>query len=157
MKNRSRHNHKDLPCAELREDDGIPPKVLAKQQQREHRHVNYHGEQLCKQVRIALGEALLCDCADPLFEDLQVVGVRMASGTTVLEATLSAPDQDTVLVREIESRLIRAEGLLRAAIGDAINRKRLPRLKVQLVPERGSQADQGPTRRRAGPLIFKLC
>ena len=96
--------------------------------------MNYHGEQLCKQVRIALGGALACDCADPAFEDLQVIEVRMASGTAVLEVVLAVPDQDAILLREIEQRLARAEGLLRAAIGSAVNRKRLPRLKFQLVP-----------------------
>ena len=60
----------DELCAQLREDDGIPPSVLAKRKQNEHRHINYHGEQLCKQVRIALGQALECDCANPVFEDL---------------------------------------------------------------------------------------
>jgi hypothetical protein len=36
----------DPLCAEPRENDGIPPSVLAKCSQQEHRHVNYHGEQL---------------------------------------------------------------------------------------------------------------
>ena len=121
-------------CAELREDDGIPPSVLAKRKQNEHRHINYHGEQLCKQVRIALGEAFTCDCADPSFADLQVHEVRMSSGTTALEVVLSAPDQDANLLAGIEQNLQRAEGLLRAAISAAINRKRLPRLKFRLIP-----------------------
>ena len=133
-KSHSTEAQADPLCAELREDDGIPPSVLAKRKQQEHRHVNYHGEQLCKQVRIALGDALVCDCADVAFEDLQVVDVRMASGTTALEVLLAIPDQDAILLREIEQRLQRAEGLLRAAIGGAINRKRLPRLKFRLVP-----------------------
>ena len=120
-------------CAQLREDDGIPPSILAKRKQQEHRHINYHGEQLCKQVRIALSEALACDCADPAFEDLQVVDVRMSSGTTVLEAILDAPQQDARLLREIETQLCSAEGLLRSSIGGAIHRKRLPRLKFRLV------------------------
>ncbi|MFT4548001.1 MAG: ribosome-binding factor A [Pseudoalteromonas tetraodonis] len=124
----------DELCAELREDDGIPPSVLAKRKQQEHRHVNYHGEQLCKQVRIALGEALACDCADPAFEDLRVIEVNMSSGTTALEVILAAPDQDATLLHDIEQRLQKAEGLLRASISNAINRKRLPRLKLLLVP-----------------------
>ena len=121
-------------CAELREDDGIPPSVLAKRKQNEHRHINYHGEQLCKQVRIALGEAFVCDCADPNFADLQVIEVRMSSGTSALEVILTAPDQDPTLLAGIEDNLQRAEGLLRAAIGAATNRKRLPRLKFRLIP-----------------------
>lgn len=124
----------DELCAELREDDGISPTVLAKRKQQEHRHVNYHGEQLCKQIRIALGEALACDCADPAFEDIQVIDVRMSSGTTALEVIAVAPRQDTSLLRDIEERLQKAEGLLRAGIAGAINRKRLPRLKFRLVP-----------------------
>ena len=124
----------DELCAELREDDGIPPSVLAKRKQQEHRHINYHGEQLCKQVRIALGEALICDCADPTFGDLQVIEVRMSSGTTALEVILVAPQQDANLLDEIEKRLQKAEGLLRAGISNAINRKRLPRLKLRLLP-----------------------
>ncbi len=123
----------DELCAQLREDDGIPPSVLAKRKQQEHRHVNYHGEQLCKQVRIALGDALACDCSDPVFEDLQVIGVRMSSGTTALEVVLCAPDQDARLLREIETQLSSAEGLLRASISGAIHRKRLPRLRFRLV------------------------
>ena len=38
-------------------------------------------------------------------------------------------------LREIERRLSTAEGLLRASIGSAIHRKRLPRLKFRLAPE----------------------
>ena len=121
-------------CAELREDDGIPPSILAKRKQQEHRHINYHGEQLCKQIRIALGEALICDCADPAFADLQVIEVSMASGTAALEVVVTAPDQDANLLREIQQHLQKAEGLLRAAIGPAINRKRLPHLKFRLLP-----------------------
>lgn len=123
----------DLPCAELREDDGLAPSVWAKRYRETHRHVNYHGEQLCKQVRIAIAEAFACHCADPCFEDLQVLEVRMASGTSVLELVLAAPDQDAVLLREIHSRLQSAEGLLRSALASAINRKRLPRLRFRLV------------------------
>jgi len=119
-------------CAEIREDDGLPPSVWAKLHKDTLRHVNYHGQQLCKQVRIALDAAFACDCADPLFEDLQVVEVSMASGVTVLEVTLTAPDQDPLLLKEIETRLRRAEGLLRASISDMIYRKRLPRLRFQL-------------------------
>jgi ribosome-binding factor A len=96
--------------------------------------VNYHGEQLCKQVRLALGEALICDCADPAFGDLMVAEVHMASGTSALEVILTAPDQDPILLEETSQRLQRAEGLLRAAVGAAINRKRVPRLKFRLVP-----------------------
>ena len=95
--------------------------------------MNYHGQQLCKQIRIAIGEALVCDCADPSFGDLQVTEVRMSSGTAALDVVLAAPDQDEILLRELEIRLQRAEGLLRAAIGDSVNRKRLPRLKFRLV------------------------
>ena len=124
----------DPLCAEWREDDGLPPSVWTKRHQTVHRHVNYHGEQLCKQVRIALAEAISCDCADPSFADLQIVDVRMASGTTALEVIVAAPPQDPILLRGIGERLQSAEGLLRAAIGASICRKRLPRLRFRLVP-----------------------
>jgi ribosome-binding factor A len=126
--------HEDPLCAKLREDDGLPPSVWAKRQRIVHRHINYHGEQLCKQVRIALADAIACDCADPSFEDLQVLDVRMKSGTSALEVIVAAPPQDPVLLSGISQRLQSAEGLLRAAIGASICRKRLPSLRFRLVP-----------------------
>lgn len=136
MKSKSRrgeHHPTDELCAHPHEEDGIPPSVLRKRRQNEHRHINYHGEQLCKQVRIALAEALICDCADPSLADLEVLQIRMASGTSVLEALVTAPDQDQQLLQQIERRLRRAEGWLRASVGDAIHRKRLPHLKFKLM------------------------
>lgn len=129
-----RQENRDL-CAEPRPEDGIPPHVLARRTRstgsvKAGRH---RLEQLCKQVRVALGEALVCDCGDPAIQKLEVVSVKPVTGSTVLQATLKSPDADLVAIEHAHRQLECASGLLRAAIASSIHRKRVPQLRFTVV------------------------
>ena len=133
MKSKKEDIH-DL-CAELRPDDGVPPKVLAKRRRsigsvKAGRH---RLEQLCKQVRIALSEAIVCDCGDPVIQNLELLSVKPVTGSSVLEVILRSPEADLEALEEAERQLKGASGLLRAVVASAIHRKRVPQLRFRVV------------------------
>lgn len=135
MKSKRQDNH-DL-CAEPRPEDGVPPHVLARRSRspgsvKAGRH---RLDQLCKQVRIALSEALVCDCGDPVIQNLEIVSVKPSTGSTVLQVILKSHDADADIetIEHAHRQLERASGLLRAAIAGAIHRKRVPQLRFQVI------------------------
>ena len=93
---------------------------------------NYHGAQLCVQVKEAIELALLCDCSDPVLQDLEVVDVSPAGSGGVLLVTCATGERDD---RDVERRLTAACGILRLAVGAGIHRKRVPSLKFRVVPQ----------------------
>jgi ribosome-binding factor A len=132
--NSKKEDNRDL-CAEPDPDDGILPHILAKRSRpkvsvKAGRH---RLEQLCKQVRIALGDSLICDCCDPAIQCLEMVSVKPGTGSTVLEVTLKSPSTDPDAIEHAHRQLELASGLLRAAIASAIHRKRVPHLRFHVV------------------------
>ncbi len=132
--NSEQQDNRDL-CAEPHPDDGVPPQVLA----RRKRNVGsvkagrHRLGQLCKQVRVALEQAIACDCGDPEIQCLELVSVKPVTGSSVLEVTLRSPVADLAAIERAHARLESASGLLRAVVGDAINRKRVPQLRFRVI------------------------
>ena len=129
-----RINDREL-CAESHPDDGVPPHVLAKRgrPRGSARAGRHHLDQLCKQVRIALGEALVCDCSDSVLQSLVVESVKPLTGSSVLQVTLTLPSADPGQFEHAHQQLQRASGILRSAVASAIHRKRVPQLRFCVV------------------------
>ncbi len=120
-------------------EDGVSPKELAKLQLSESRKrsrgkPNHHAQQLCKQARYAIDEALICDCGDPILEGLQVETVRPVSGTNQLEVLLSVPSSKTERIGEILEALKQVRGILRSAVAGTVHRKNAPQLAFTILP-----------------------
>ena len=135
MKSNKQHN-RDL-CAEPRPEDGIPPQVLARRARKRSpgsvRAGRHRLEQLCKQVRIALDEALVIDCGDPVIQNLEVISVVPLTGSSVLLVTLRSHGFDREAMEHAQGKLESVSGLLRAAVAAAVHRKRVPQLRFCVV------------------------
>lgn len=92
------------------------------------------AEQLCRQVHQGIEDFLVCECCDPLLEDLLLLDVIPHEGSPVLLAIFETPEEDHEKLKEIESRLTKARGAIRAAIGAVIHRKRVPQIQFHVVP-----------------------
>ena len=96
-------------CANSHPDDGVPPHVLAKRGRpsRSLKAGRHRLDQLCKQVQIALGESLVCDCSDPVVQDLQIESVTPVTGSTVLQVVLRSSVQDAAEIEYAYQQLTR--------------------------------------------------
>ncbi len=84
-------------------------------------------DQLCSQVRRALGEALAADFGDELLNSLWVVDVLPApTAARLLVWVAGPPGADAQLILE---RVQRVAGALRTEVGAAIHRKLVPQLQ----------------------------
>lgn len=125
-------------------EDGIDPRVLFKHHYRtenpdptDHRRT----AQLCAQARRALTLALL-DLGDPLLRELDVVDVSPAPDASRLRVTVRPCVADIVDERdaaEILAGLAAARGVLRAAVAQAVRRRRAPDLAFELTSHRGGE------------------
>ena len=88
--------------------------------------------QLCRQVEEAVSLALAC-ATNPVLRDLYVAGVEPVRGPSLLRVRVSmeGTDYDYQLT---ERALDRALGYLRGEVARAINRKRVPTLRIAVVP-----------------------
>ena len=128
-------------CGELCPEDGISSKELANREltesrRRNRRKPNYHLRQLCKQVYHAVDMAIICDCGDPILEDLKPVWVRPVPKSNSLEVTFTTSERDLDCITHMHVTLNRVEGLLRSAVATSISRKRVPQLRFKIIPER---------------------
>jgi len=90
--------------------------------------------QLCRQVQRALLMALAGDCADDALQDLYVQDVTPAPDASRLRVELACgATAAQVPPHEILRRLTQMRGVLRAAVAEAIVRKRVPELTFVLV------------------------
>jgi ribosome-binding factor A len=118
-------------CSELRPEDGIPPHLLKRQQQRdEHSPFQY-----CKAAHRAIEAGLSSDCGDVRLKSLSVHCVEPLPGGTKLLVIIAAPLTDQAAMRELEQALQKASGLLRSVLAAEIRRKRTPHLTFRVVPE----------------------
>lgn len=94
--------------------------------------------QLCQQVHLGIDDFLFCECCDPLLEDLQTLDVIAEPGSPVLLAILEHSDSEIETTSDelvmIEERLSKAAGAIRASVGAAIHRKRVPPIRFRVVP-----------------------
>ena len=91
------------------------------------------AEQLCRQVQLGINDFLLCDCCDPLLEDLSLLDVIPQLGSSVLLAVFESPEQEMEALIEIETRLTNARGAIRASVAGVVHRKRVPQLQFRVV------------------------
>ena len=128
-------------CDELRSDDGISPAEIQKRKQSELRRQNrskpnHHAQQLCKQVLHVIDDALICECCDPILEDLRTISVQPKAGSSALEVVFATSECNLARISEMHAALKHVNGLLRSAVGGSIHRKRVPQLNFKIVPER---------------------
>jgi ribosome-binding factor A len=91
--------------------------------------------QLCRQVAVALDEAL-AECRDDVLRGLCVVSVEpFPDGSRLLVTVTSIDDRPgaAVMAGSVVDHLGRASGHLRSQVASAITRKRAPVLVYQLV------------------------
>jgi hypothetical protein len=134
------HQHSDdavtrALCESPRPDDGVSPNVQARQRERQgRRKPSHHQEQLCKQATRAIDASILCDCGDPIFECLGPCRVTPKGRGNELLVTFEVEAIDPETIEHVQARLEAVKGLLRSAVAEAIHRKRVPGLRIQVVP-----------------------
>ena len=94
---------------------------------------------LCKQVEEAISMALVSS-ADPILRDLYVVGVEPLRGAALLRVLVATDNKEEIDADRINQKLDRALGYFRGEVAKAITRKRVPGLKIALIP-RGEEVD----------------
>ncbi len=128
-------------CGEVRSEDGISSKELAKRElaesrKRDRAKPNHHLRQLCKQIYHAIDMAIICDCGDPILDDLKPVWVRPVPKSNNLEVTFTTNECDLDYIAKMHETLNRVGGLLRSAVAGSISRKQVPQLRFKIVPEK---------------------
>lgn len=78
-------------------------------------------EQLCKQAMQAIDASILCDCGDPIFDCLGPCRVTPKGRGNELLVTFEVEDIDPGTIGQLHARLEAVNGLLRAALADAIH------------------------------------
>jgi ribosome-binding factor A len=126
LKNRNPHAPQwRLLCHELREEDGLDPRLTRKK--RTHPTRTRLGP-LCKEVARAL-QLELSALSDDCLNELMVSEVVPAPDATRLRVTVQLRwSADDPHCRLVEDRLGRLNGYLRASVAQAITRKRTPEL-----------------------------
>ncbi len=123
-------------CAELRPDDGLPPHLTKRKEQRENRGPHEgRSQQYCKAVWRALDAGLASACGDPRLKSLAILSVEPLPGGSKLIVVVSAPVADRAELSALEQALQKASGLLRSVVASDIHRKRAPHLTFRVVPE----------------------
>jgi hypothetical protein len=129
-------------CAEVRPDDGIPPHILKKRQNREvsaSTRVPPRSLPYLKAVRQCLDAAFGSVCADPLLTDLTVRSLEPLGKGAKLLVVVEAPSAESPHLRIIEASLQRAAGLLRSVVAGEVRRKRTPHLRFRVIPRDAGQ------------------
>ena len=118
-------------CYTLGEDDGVDPRVLAKN--RAGSKNNGHKiRQLCKEAGRVISLVLMDQLDKPLLCDLQVVSVEPEHNgqnlcVTVAHVVTNLDATET----EVVAGLKLMQGLLRCALAQLVNRKRTPSLSFR--------------------------
>jgi ribosome-binding factor A len=119
-------------CGEIRPEDGIDPRDLARQP-RQHKG-DRKVRQLCSQVAETLSLVLSGECSDELLQNLEVVAVDPAPNASQLLVTVRSADPDAhVNSAEVSARLTAIAGKLRCEVASAITRKRAPSLVFRVL------------------------
>ena len=118
-------------CAEIWPEDGIAPRLLAKQQKvskREHKQL-----QLCKRVNRTMDLLFLDESLDPALRDLVVDRVELSSnGRQFVITVLVDPNITSDMKSRIIDALTNARGYIRTIIAQTIERKRIPAITFRI-------------------------
>jgi len=120
-----------LLCDALGAEDGIDPRDRQKTKRQSKR--TYHQEQVARQAERALSLAF-SDSADPVLQDLDVHAVAVV-GNSLQVAVVPSGEGIAPSGPAIHAALGRASGRLRALVGEAITRKRVPDLVFSVCDE----------------------
>jgi hypothetical protein len=128
--------------AELREGDGVDPKRLKRQEKMRDKDGVREASRarLCSQAKHALEQSLPAELGD-----LQIRSVTQSGGSKPLEVTLEpgpTANLDEFKPSELLITLERAKPALRAAVAEAINRKKTPDLSFTIIGRTGDGPDQ---------------
>jgi ribosome-binding factor A len=120
-------------CEELREDDGIDPRIFFKPARNQDK-VHRKAKQLCRQVQKTLDLVLSGEIRDEALSGLKIVSIIPGADSSQLLVTVIADVPAAELDRaDIERRLATVEGQLRSAVAQAITRKKTPLLVFQIL------------------------
>jgi ribosome-binding factor A len=96
---------------------------------------DYKTAQLCKQTFRTLCQSLAGDCGDPVLQNLVLESVTPApDASRLLVTVLAKPGDAPVDLTSILHRLEQVKGMLRAAVAEAIYRKKAPELTFLVLP-----------------------
>jgi len=140
MKNRKQKLQAALLCESLGAEDGVDPRDQRNRKSRSKR--GYHEDQVARQAERALSTAL-SGSTDPVLQVLDVSAVSFAGNSLNVSIAL-LPDlagNNLFSRSEIEQALRCASGHLRCVVGDAITRKRVPRLVFSVCDQQGVTHD----------------
>ena len=116
-------------CAQVHDDDGVPPRLTRRERPRAAAGQGRKTAQLCAQVRRALHGLIGPGNADPALEGLRVEDVEPAPDSSRLRVIVSAPGNagpDGIAAARL--RLAALTPRLRFEVAGAISRKRVPEL-----------------------------
>ncbi len=117
-------------AASLGHEDGSDPKEFHSKPWNAPKKATRKGQQLCGQVKDALG-LILPSCADTTLQELSVLGVEPAPHTGRLLVLLHTPeDVDRAIIADA---LARAAGFLRHEVASAIYRRQAPELIFEVI------------------------
>lgn len=115
-------------CSEIRPEDGLDPRIYFRA--RAERKPNRKVLQLCSAVAQAVGYALAWDTGDELLSSLFVEAVVPAPDAGRLLVTVSVPSG--AHPEQVLARLRGVTPKLRAAVAEAVQRRRVPELTFQV-------------------------
>jgi ribosome-binding factor A len=127
-------------CDELRDDDGVDPRTFFKPASDRSKQTRKTG-QLCRQVAETLNLVLGSQFDDPELINLQVAAVSPAPDSSRLLVTVvydGALYQE--LSQDLQARLVRVAGRLRAEVAASITRKRAPQLSFRVIGKPDGEA-----------------
>lgn len=127
---------------QFNEDDGIDPRELFQSQSGSRNRDHHKTEQLCRQVARTLDMVISGELDDESLSSLSVVDVRPAPTASQLLVSLQPAAGHCENPLALIAKLDEVAGRLRAAVAEAITRKRTPRLSFCIVPS-ASPDDKG--------------
>ena len=113
--------------------DDVDPDVFFNPQPKTNRNHERQTSRVCRVAYRVVSELLMAEVSDPWLQSLQVMGVEPAPDASRLVVRVCS-DEHALSSEIMEQRLQRAQGLMRTALAQALQRKRTPQLAFVVVP-----------------------
>lgn len=118
-------------CAEIGPEDGIDPRHLSKQHKDSKRR--HKDMQLCKRAKRTADLVFAGETLNQLLRELVVDRVELsANGNQLLMTVLVEPNLPPEQTVSIADALTHVKGYVRAAVAQAIERKRVPAIRFRI-------------------------
>lgn len=128
----SRDPARAFPRADLDNDDGVDPRLVARHRQHRKRRPNHHAQQYGKAAGRAVELALFSLTDEPAIQSLAVIDATLEGA--VLTVSLQGPPLTWPELTALEARVQALAPSLRAAVAAEFQRKRTPHVRLRLVP-----------------------